>query len=249
MSATRSFRRVGIIAVATMLTMGVTASLGVWQLSRAAQKRALETALDTRAALPPWSSQELLGSAEPTQEVHRPVRLVGHWVQGASLYLDNRPMNGRSGFVLLTPLRLPGSERAVLVQRGWVARDFLDRTQLPVIETPTGEVSVQGRLAPPPSQLFELGASAPGPIRQNVDIPALARETGLPLLGGVSILQTGPDTPGLQRDWPRFAADVHKHHGYAAQWFALCALAGGLFVWFQIILPRRQRTAHDTDSR
>lgn len=249
MSADTSSRRRWVVVAATALTMGVTASLGFWQLSRAAQKNALESAMTTRAALPPWSSQDLMSSPEPALDIHRPVKLIGHWVQGASLYLDNRPMNGRSGFVLVTPLRLAGSERAVLVQRGWVPRDFMDRTKVPDIETPAGEVLVQGRLAPPPSQLFELGEGVPGPIRQNVEIPALARETGLPLLEGVSILQTGQDTPSLQRDWPRFAAAVHKHHGYAAQWFAMCAVAGGLFVWFQIITPRRKRTAHGTDSR
>lgn len=249
MSDGRVARHFGIIAAATALTMGVTASLGVWQLSRAAQKSALEAAMETRASLSPWSDQDLLVSTDPAQDIHRPVALAGHWVQDSSWYLDNRPMNGRSGFVLVTPLRLSGSKAAVLVQRGWVPRDFLDRTRVPTIETPTGEVWVQGRLAPPPSQLFELGEGVPGPIRQNIDIPALARETGLPLLGGVSILQTGTDTPALQRDWPRFAADVHKHHGYAAQWFAMCAVAGGLFVWFQIITPRRKRTAHGSDSR
>lgn len=45
-------------------------------------------------------------------------------------------------------------------------------------------------------------------------------------------------TDGLQRDWPQPAADVHKHYGYAFQWFALSALTLILYVWFQIIRPR-----------
>jgi surfeit locus 1 family protein len=250
MSAGRSPRRFWIVVAATAVTMGVTASLGFWQLSRAAEKRALESAIEARGVLPALNQVDLLSSADPTTDIHRPVNLSGHWVQGVNLYLDNRPMNGRSGFVLLTPLRLQGSERVVLVQRGWVPRNFIDRTQVPEIDTPVVEVQVQGRLAPPPSQLFELGEGEPGPIRQNINIPALAAETGLPLLGGVSVLQTGQDTTTLQRDWPRFAADVHKHLGYAAQWFAMCAIAGGLFVWYQIIIPRRKkRTPHGTDSR
>jgi len=240
--------RFWVITAATLLTMGVTASMGVWQLSRAQQKAALEAQIQTRAALPAWSSGDLLASANPERDIHRPVALTGSWVPGASLYLDNRPMNGRSGFVLVTPLRLSGGELSVLVQRGWVPRDFLDRSKVPVVDTPAGEVLVQGRLAPPPSQLFELGKVGQGAIRQNVDLPAYARETGLPLLGGVSILQTGT-TQGLKRDWPRFAADVQKHHGYAAQWFAMCAVAGGLYLWFQIITPRRKRFAHGTDPR
>ena len=42
------------------------------------------------------------------------------------------------------------------------------------------------------------------------------------------------------RQWPRPAADVHKHYGYAFQWFGLCALIAILYVWFQFIQPRRR---------
>jgi len=249
MIAGRGAARFWTVTAAAAVTMGVTASLGFWQLDRAAQKQALEAQIHSRATLPAWSSRELLTSPQWAAHLHGPVVLTGQWVPGASVYLDNRPMNGRSGFVLVTPLRLSGSERAVLVQRGWVARNFLDRSKVPSIQTPAGEVVVQGRLAPPPSHLFELGEAAPGPIRQNIDLPAFARETGLSLLEGVSILPTGNSAQGLQTDWPRFAADVPKHHGYAAQWFALCAVTGFLYFWFQFITPRRTPNAHGSDPR
>lgn len=237
------------VTLATLLTMALTASLGVWQLTRAAQKRALQDGIAAQGALPAWSQRELLGSAHPADALHRPVNLTGHWVAGANVFLDNRPMSGRTGFVLLTPLRLSGSERAVLVQRGWVPRDFQDRNKLPEVSTPTEEVQVQGRLAPPPSQLFELGAGSQGAIRQNVDLPALAKEWRVPLLEGVSVLQTGPLDTGLQRDWPRFVGDAHKHYGYAVQWFAMCTVAAALYLWFQILLPRSRRRTHGTDPR
>jgi surfeit locus 1 family protein len=87
-----------------------------------------------------------------------------------------------------------------------------------------------------------------GTIRQNIDLTAFAKETGLPLLG-VSVLQTDAAADGLLREWPLVAIDVHKHHGYAFQWFALCALAGFLYLWFQILSPRRKRRSHGTDAR
>ncbi len=101
------------------------------------------------------------------------------------MFLDNRPMGGRSGFLLVTPLRLQGSRQVILVQRGWVPRDFTDRTRVPDVATPPGLVVVEGRLAPPPSQLFELGEAEPGVIRQNIDLPAFAAETGLRLMHGL----------------------------------------------------------------
>ncbi|MGE0348177.1 SURF1 family protein [Hydrogenophaga sp.] len=243
----RSRLRFWVVAFATVSTMAVTAALGLWQLDRAAQKLALQAQIDQRSGLAPWGVAELLQATDREAGVHRPVNLVGEWVPGASVFLDNRQMNARAGFFLVTPLRLEGSNRAVLVQRGWVARDFSDRSRVPLIATPSGTVRIQGRLAPPPGKLFELGDVGSGPIRQNIDLTAFARETGLALLD-VSVQQTGDASDGLLREWPLVALGASKHHGYAFQWFALCALTAGLYVWFQFISPRRKRSNHGTDA-
>ncbi len=239
--------RFWIVTAATVFTMAVTASLGLWQLDRAGQKLALQAQIQERSALAPWRNAELLGAADATDGVHRPVRLTGQWLPEASVFLDNRQMNARVGLFLVTPLRLEGSQRVVLVQRGWVPRDFTDRSRLPDIDTPTGTVSIEGRLAAAPSKLYDLGGAGEGPIRQNIDLVAFAQETGLDLLG-VSVLQTGGASEGLLRDWPPIAVDVNKHHGYAFQWFSLCLLAGILYVWFQLISPRRKRRPHGSDD-
>lgn len=241
-------RRFWIVTVAAVFTMAVTASLGVWQLGRAAQKQGLQDQIDQRGSLPAWTGRDLLRTPDLQTSLHRPVRLHGRWVQGASVFLDNRQMNGRAGFFLITPLRVTGTEQVVLVQRGWVPRDFGDRSRVPVIDTPAQELHIDGRLAPAPGQLFQLGEAGQGVIRQNIDVSAFAQETGLALLN-ISVLQTGDAADGLQRDWPRIAADVHKHYGYAFQWFALCALAGILYVWFQFLAPRRKRKSHGSDTR
>lgn len=234
--------RFWMLTLAAVLTMAATASLGFWQLDRARQKLDREAAIDRQMALPVLSGGELLAMADPAQALHRGAVLQGTWVPRATVFLNNRALAGRAGFHVVTPLRLSGSDAVVLVLRGWAPRDVQDRTRLPSIPTPEGVVEVRGRLAPPPSRLFELGEEEPGPIRQNIAIEPFARETGLPLLD-LSLLQTSEADDGLRREWPRIAADVHKHHGYAFQWFGLCALVGILYVWFQIIQPRRVRPA------
>ena len=149
-----------------------------------------------------------------------------------------RSMNGQTGFFVVTPLALEGGAQVVLVQRGWVQRDFTSRTRLPDIVTPTGLVTVQGRIAPPPSKLYEFKGVESGRIRQNLDVSAFASETSLSL-SSVSLIQTGAVSEGLLRDWAAPNLGVEKHHGYAFQWFALCALTTGLYVWFQLIHPLR----------
>lgn len=246
--------RFWIVTVATLLAVSATASLGRWQLNRAEQKIALQARMAERASLPSWDNAALLagvGGQEAravTEAHHRNVVLTGRWVPQAQVFLDNRQMGGRTGFFHVMPLRIEGSERVVLVQRGWVLRDFQDRTRVPDVPTPDGTVRIEGRLAPPPAQLYQLGEAAPGVIRQNIDFPGFALETGLNLLP-LSVQQTSASDDGLLRDWPAPAVDVSRHHGYAFQWFSLSTLLVLLYLWFQILLPRRKRNSHGPDAR
>jgi surfeit locus 1 family protein len=231
------------VLVAALVVCAVTARLGVWQLDRADQKTRLQQQITTRHAMPAldgvdWSPAQ---SADPTFH-DRLVTLHGRWRHDGTVYLENRQMQGRPGFYVATPLLL-GPGDAVMVLRGWIPRDAQDRTRLAPLPRPDGEVTLQGRIAPPPSKLYDFGDAGQGLIRQNLDLAAHASALGLPLRPA-SILQTDPvsaDEAPLLRDWPLPAVDVQKHLGYAAQWFALSALCAGLYVWFQLIRPRLQQ--------
>ena len=103
--------RFWLILLAAVAAMAVTASLGRWQLSRAAQKLALQAAIDERQALPPLAPGELLQGGDT---LHRRVVLRGQWLPEATVFLDNRQMQGRPGFFVFTPLRLEGRQAVVL---------------------------------------------------------------------------------------------------------------------------------------
>ena len=267
-------QRFWLVTVAALAAVVLTASLGRWQLDRAAQKEAFQTAVDTQARLPLLDGRSLAmdrtvagkvegegegkGDALAPQEqalVHRTVALSGQWLPQHTVFLDNRQMNGRPGFFVLTPLQLQGNPAVVLVQRGWVARNFQERTALPSIATPAGPVQLQGRVAPPPSRLFEFaGADTPPPgssrIRQNLDLEAFRSETGLALTR-LTVLQTGAASEGLLREWPAIRTGVEKHYGYAFQWFGLSSLVVFLYVWFQLVRPvlRTRRASRASGAR
>ncbi len=230
--------RFWLVTLAALLVAGTTFALGQWQLGRAAQKEAIEAAIASQRTLPTLDAAALAAAKTPADVVHRQASLKGVWRAEHTVFLDNRPMNGKTGFWVVTPLLLEGSTQVVLVQRGWVPRDFADRTRLPEIATPIGPVTVQGRIAPPPSKLYEFKGAESGRIRQNLDVSAFTLQTGLPLLA-VSLVQTGPASEGLLRDWAAPSLGVDKHYGYAFQWFGLCSLVVVLYVWFQLILPLR----------
>ncbi|MFM2119328.1 MAG: hypothetical protein RL722_796 [Pseudomonadota bacterium] len=254
-----------LILVIALVAMAVTARLGLWQLDRAQQKLARQTELDQRANLPSLGAADLPPAASPLppELLQRRVRLQGRWLNERAIWLDNRVMVGRTGFFLLTPLALDGGG-TVLVQRGWWPRDLTDRSRVPPLPNSSPLIALEGHIQAAPSATYQLGAETPGSlVRQNADIAALATEFRLPLRPLV-VVQDGEDltlpvksepavpadsitatpptpatTPRLLRQWQPPAADVSKHHGYAAQWFALSALTLALYVWFQLIRPRR----------
>jgi surfeit locus 1 family protein len=236
-------RRLIVVAAAIVMTL-LTARLGWWQLDRAGQKIAIQRSLDERGTLPALGAADLVVDPHQAAQLHhRAVALRGHWLTERTLFLDNRPMAGRAGFIVVTPLALEPGPGVVLVQRGWVARDAVERTRLPAFVTPQGSIGVTGRIAGAPSRLYEFGAGSAGPIRQNLDLVDYAREIGVPIapLTVIESDSASVQRDGLLRQWPQPAVDVHKHYGYAVQWFALAALVAGLTVWFQFIRPRLGR--------
>ncbi len=235
-------KRNWVVLGAALALCLVTARLGWWQLDRAAQKTAMQEALDQRSALPPlpmaeWPSD----AAQVATDEHRRTQARGVWLNELSIYLDNRPLNGRSGFYLVTPLRLDDGT-ALLVQRGWLPRDAADRTRLPPLPPADGPVSVVGRIAPALSRVYEFKSAASGAIRQNLDVRAFAAESRLKLKPWVLRQDdsAGASADGLVRQWPAPNLGVQKHHGYAFQWFSLSLLTAGLYVWFQLLRPRRR---------
>jgi surfeit locus 1 family protein len=181
----------------------------------------------------------LVSASKPETLIHQTAKLRGTWVAERTVYLDNRQMNAKVGFFVFTPLRLEGGG-VIAIQRGWIPRNFERRDQVPVVQTPAGAVEVVGRIAPPPSKLYQPGSPSADAIRQNLDLEQFRTESGLALLP-VTLVQTGAASEGLLRDWPAINLGVEKHYGYAFQWFGLCALIAGLYLWFQIIRPSKSR--------
>ncbi len=228
----RSERRRWVILLAALLLAGLTARLGLWQLDRARVKLELQAARDAADRQAPL--QGLQQAAE-----HRLAHVEGRWRPEFQFWLGNRPHDGRVGFVLLTPLQLDDGS-LLWVQRGWQPWESADFEAPPWPPTASGRVLLSGRLLPQASRAFELGDGGSGSVRQNLDL-AVPPEPGSRVQAWV-LWQSASCAP-LRCDWPSPDLGVSKHHGYAVQWFALSALTLALYVWFQLIAPRRRRPA------
>jgi surfeit locus 1 family protein len=239
-----------VALAAAAAAIALTVSLGNWQLRRADEKLALQAAWDRAEQAAPVA---VAGGdfAAVAGRLPLRVRLRGRFVHGAEVWLENRQMDGQAGLMLVAPLRLADGA-VVLVNRGFARRDPRDRARLPEVVRPEGEVEVEGLAVPHAARVLQLGENAPagdgGPaVWQNLDYEAFERATGLAVARWV-VQQTGGAGDGLLRNWPRLAAGVDRHHGYALQWFALAALIGGLTAFFGLRALRRRTCEKRSDD-
>ena len=207
--------------IAAGLAIALFSGLGIWQLQRAAEKRAVIASLadDRQPALErlPGTPEALRGAAR------REVRIQGRYEGERQFLLDNRILEGRPGFDVLTPLVLEDGRR-VLVDRGWVAagpgREPVESVGIALDD----RVTVEGRLWLPEAGIALGDAVTPGDdwprLVARIDFAALEAALGRTLVPVV--IRAKGEAPWLFRPRdlrPRFGP--MRHYGYAFQWFAL----------------------------
>ncbi len=225
----------------------LTARFGVWQLSRAHTKLANAALVAERSKLAPLDGSELARDPVAAEnQWQRHIALTGQWDAAHTVFLMNRTMDERSGFYVMTPLRLPDGG-AVVVQRGWVPRDDSDPLKVPTLPLPAGPVKLFGHAAPWPSHWIDIGHGAAGPVRQNLELAPFTAESGVVLRPLTVVEDATADNArdGLRRDWPTGdgGVSVATNYGYAVQWFAMSVAFFGLYVWLQFIRPRKRASS------
>jgi surfeit locus 1 family protein len=232
---TAGWRRLGLVpTLATVAGIAVTAALGNWQLNRAAEKQAMRETLELRGAA---AAIRVSGVPMDAADIDfRRVEARGRFDPMGTVFIDNRTHRGTPGYHVVMPLRIGDGTMHVLVNRGWVAAGA-DRRSPPKVSTPEGEVAVSGLALVPAGKFLELSPKvAEGNVWQNLMIERYRQATKLEVQPFV-IQQTSALDDGLVRDWPAPDLGIHKHYGYAFQWFALAAT---LLVFYLVTHVRKR---------
>ena len=203
--------------------------LGNWQLDRAGEKQALFD--DFGAAGAPVALEADSGGVDALRR-YAAVVAEGRYLGGRQFLLDNWVEDGQAGYRVLTPLLLDEGV-AVLVDRGWIVRDF-STTAAPPIEVDGSSRRVTGKLDRLPRPGIELETTlAPGwpKVVQFPSRDELEEALGLRLVPGLLLLDADqPD--GFRREWRPSDFGPERHIGYAVQWFALAVTLVILYlVW------------------
>jgi len=205
-----------------ILLLPLLISLGFWQLERAREKRALITDFETggeAVSLAGTAGVNRLGTLARYQRVG----MEGRFQNDRQFLIDNMTDGGSAGYYVLTPFRMGGASTLILVNRGWVARDFTS-VSLPDVTIDESLRRVVGRVARLPRPGLEIAdRTASNSWPKVVQFPMmeelaqhLQRE-----LAPVSVLLDAGAEDGYLRRWRPIEFGPDRHIGYAVQWFAL----------------------------
>lgn len=216
--------RVLFVTIAVILGIGCV-RLGLWQLDRRAERRAYNAAVLARTQQPAADIDTLRGDTAELR--HRRARITGVADYDRELILGNRSRSGAPGVNLLTPVRIPGRDTAVLVNRGWVySPDAATRPASDWTEEDT--VTFEGYV-----DILAAGDATPINPRRPRLLPratlASARErVPYPLAGIYLVAQEPADSAreGVPARVPLpEVTDEGSHLGYAVQWFIFATIA------------------------
>jgi surfeit locus 1 family protein len=234
-------------SIGLLVVVLICIRLGLWQLDRLEERRALNESVAARLVAPAIAEPAAL--EDTTGLFYRAATVTGAYDTQRSIVLPGRSLRGVPGVHLLTPLRLAARTDAVLVNRGWVPAPDAATIDVADFHVP-GPVRVHGLILPFPGTAESL-AQRPGRsdgeggfrrVWYNVDAERLSAQYPYPLLPVT--LQAMPDdgaTSALRARYPARLAppplDEGPHLGYALQWFSFALI--GIIGWIALLVRSR----------
>lgn len=214
-------RKPYIVLLAGVLAAVVCVRLGFWQLDRLAQRRGANARVAAQLSRPVLGADSVAAFAvAPDALDYRRARLTGRFDFTREIIVVARPLDGRPGVHVVTPLRLADGS-AVLVERGWVpAADGRTADLGALVEQETA--SVEGVLLVPRGPGSAGEESWPLHVR-GIDPALLGPRFPYPLLP--VILRRADSTHSILRPVPLPERTAGPHLSYAIQWFAFALIA------------------------
>ena len=229
----RHWHRPGWFAIIlTLAGLAFFVSLGLWQIDRAHQKIRLFAEFAGAARQQPVTLDE---ARKETSTARYPLVRLGGRYDAAHVYvLDNQSRDGHSGVMVFEAFEPEDGSTALLVNRGFLARDAQGRDPVPP-PSPQGAQTLTGLYAPPPGSGLHLGGDAL-PRQKTwpktsiyIDLGEIAHDLGRPLDPRVLLLLPVSGN-AFVREWKPQVFPPQRHYGYAFTWFTFAFVAVVMFV-------------------
>ncbi len=202
-------------------------SLGVWQIERGQSKAGILNEFNDNLKKTP-------SNLDVSSKKWDRVFVKGTWVNSKQILIDNIINRGIAGYKVITPLNIEGSDKTILVDRGWIKQNKY-REVLPDISIEEKSETVSGILELPELGLVlsnDLVTSEWPKISQSKNFEILAEQFDMNLFPMI-LLADPINQKSLEyiKITPTNMTPT-KHYGYSAQWFLMFLVLCGMYIWY-----------------
>lgn len=215
--------RTSVLVGASILFAAVFIWLGFWQIRRLHEKQRYNETVASRRFLAPIPFDSI--PADTSTSKFRRVKLTGTYDYQNEIVWTLRGRDGSPGVNILTPLLRPGSDTAVLVNRGWVYSPDATRVNLDQWKE-AGTLDGDAYVLPLHGSAGEDSARARGRSFRYLNLAELRRVFPYPIAPVFAVLATAPvDSATTPPRVTLLPLDEGSHRTYAFQWFSFAAIS------------------------
>ena len=240
---------VTILVVAASIVM---VRLGFWQLDRLEGRRALNAQVLEQTEMEPLLIDKNALDMSLEEFEFRKVVLVGEFDYRNEFVIGNQTYRDQIGVRLLTPMKIDGSDQAILIDRGWVpladyADGNLDQYQQP------GEKRIEGVLRASQEQMglkdcMDTSGSSDPKLIWCVNVGGVQAKLPYAVAPAAFVWRTPVGEQSIPPLTSELSIEISEgnHLSYAVQWFTFAAM---LFFGYPFFVQReslaRQRRQAD----
>lgn len=137
-----------LIQLSSALIPVIAFGLGTWQVRRLAWKSDLIARFEDRLVRDPLPLPPHIDPSSIKDFDYRRILATGRLRHDQEMLIGPRMNEGKDGYLVITPLERDGDGTTVLVNRGWIPKQFRDQRTRPE-SLPSGQVTVEGLLREP----------------------------------------------------------------------------------------------------
>jgi surfeit locus 1 family protein len=237
--------RVRVFVLLAVVAAAVCVRLGVWQLDRLKQRKARNAMVSARLDAPPLDVSDL--PRDTAEARFRRVRVAGVPDYEHELIHAVRTRQGSPGVNIFTPVRVPGLDTAILVNRGWVYSP--DGSTVDLSRWHDRDSAFVGYAVELPASGGASYTNRPGVLaRLAYDVVAKALPYPVSPIYVIALDASGADTSSAANRIARLPApalDNGSHFSYAIQWFGFATVA---LVGAGIVVKQSRRDERASDD-